>query len=446
MHKKDTEKPQEEAIIGEITVIEESAGKGGRRHWYSRWWGRLGITLLGALFISSAVVGGYYWGFERGYAQTKNINITGIENGATPKNVTADFTQFWNVWNLLKTTDVYSKSVSDQQLLYGAISGLAQAYNDPYTVFFDPQGATEFLGNVQGNFGGIGAELGEKNGQLMVIAPLKDTPAAAAGLMAGDQILNIDSTSTVNMTIDQAVQLIRGTPGTKVDLTILRDGWSNTKVITISRAVINIPTVDSSIKTTSSGKNVLYLQLYQFDANSSQLFGNAVMAGLQKGAQGMILDLRNDPGGYLDQAVNIAGWFVSPGTTVVKERYADGKEDILTANGNDALKNFPVVILINGGSASASEILSGALSVDKGIKLIGEKSFGKGVVQQVTQLPDGSAVKITIAEWLLPDGSAINKVGLVPDYPVSVSATSTATSTDVQLDKAMQVISSEIGK
>jgi carboxyl-terminal processing protease len=342
----------------------------------------------------------------------------------------------------LKSTQLDSKNVSDQQLLYGAMAGLAGAYNDPYTVFFDPKGATEFLGTVQGSFGGIGAELGSKQGQIMVIAPLKGSPAEAAGIKAGDEILNIDSTSTANMTIDEAVQLIRGTVGTKVDLTVFRDSFSQPKVITISRAVINVPTVDSSIK----NGNVLYLQLDEFDSNANQLFGNAVTAGLAQGAKGMVLDLRNDPGGYLDQAVDIAGWFVSPGTTVVKEKYSDGTEDVLTANGNAALKNFPVVILINGGSASASEILSGALRVDKGVKLIGDKSFGKGVVQQVTQLADGSAVNVTIAEWLLPDGSAIEHVGLIPDYSVLMTTTSTASSTDPQLDKALQVVGAEISK
>ncbi len=409
-----------------------------KRRWHSLWYSKVIIVILLAVIFSSGVYGGYYYGFKKGLSQTKTINITGIAGGTTPKNVTADFSEFWQLWDLLKGSQVDSKSVSDQQLLYGAMSGLAGAYNDPYTVYFDPKSANEFLGDVNGSFGGIGAELGSKEGQLIIIAPLKDTPAAAAGLQAQDQILDIDSTSTANMTIDQAVQLIRGDPGTKVDLTIFRDSWSQPKVITITRAVINVPTVDSSIK----DGDVLYLQLDSFDANASQLFGSAVINGLLKGAHGMVLDLRDDPGGYLDQAVNIAGWFLNPGSVVVKERYADGTETILTAEGNAALKNFPVVILINGGSASASEILSGALRVDRGVKLIGDKSFGKGSVQQVTQFLDGSAAKITIAKWLLPDGSAIDKVGLVPDYNVSMSATDTQA--DPQLAKALQVLQGEM--
>jgi len=368
------------------------------------------------------------------------INITSIANGATPSDVSVDFSDFWKVWNLLKGSQVDSKSVSDQQLLYGAISGLAGAYNDPYTVFFNPNDAKEFLGDVQGSFGGIGAELGSQNGQMVVIAPLKDSPAAAAGIENGDQILDINSISTTNMALDKAVQLIRGNPGTSVNLTILRTSWTASKIITITRATINIPTVDWSMK----NGNVMYLQLDEFDANANQLFSNAVTAGLAQGAKGMILDLRNDPGGYLDQAVDIAGWFVSPGTIVVKEKFADNTVSTLTANGNATLKNFPLVILINNGSASASEILSGALRVDKGAKLIGDKSFGKGSVQQVTQLADGSAVKITVAKWLLPDNGAIDHVGLTPDYLVPITAADVAAKIDSQLDKALQVISSEI--
>lgn len=442
MSKENKEKEVSEVEIDRETVIEDSVGTNPEKHWYSRWWGRVIIVIAAAVVVGGSVGGGYYFGFVKGYSQTKNVNITGVVNGATPNGVTADFTEFWNVWDLLKGSQVDSSKVSDQQLMYGAISGLASAYNDPYTVFFDPNNANEFLGTVQGSFGGIGAELGSKNGQIMVIAPLKDTPAASAGLQAGDQILNIDSTSTVNMTIDQAVQLIRGTPGTKVDLTIARDSWANPKVITITRAIINVPTVDSSI----IDGNIMYLQLYEFDANANQEFGSAVLNGLEHGARGMILDLRNDPGGYLDQAVAIAGWFLKPGTVVVKEQYANGSEDILMANGNAALSNFPVVILINGGSASAAEILSGALRVDRGVKLIGDKSFGKGSVQQLTQLPDGSAVKITIAKWLLPDNSAIDKVGLMPDYSVPMTATDTAAGIDPQLSKAVEVVKSEMAK
>jgi len=442
MPKKDREKPDEKVIVEQVTVIEEDTNKKGNKRWYHSWWGKLIITLIAALFVSSTIVGGYYWGFSKGYSETKNINITGIKNGATPGNVTADFSLFWRVWNLLKGSQLDAKNVSDQQLMYGAISGLANAYNDPYTVFFNPNDASNFLGTVQGSFGGIGAELGSKDGQIIIIAPLKGTPAEAAGLKDGDQILNIDSSSTANMSIDEAVGLIRGTPGTKVDLTIARDAWVNPKVITITRAVVNVPTVNSSIK----NGNVLYLQLDEFDSNAAQLFGNAVTAGLAQGAKGMVLDQRDNPGGYLDQAVDIAGWFVSPGTTVVKEKYADGSEDVIPAQGNGSLKDFPVVILINGGSASASEILSGALRVDNHVKLIGTQSFGKGVVQQVTQLPDGSAVKITIAEWLLPDGSEIEHVGLTPDYLVPLGVISTASSTDSQLNKALQVVGSEISK
>ncbi|PJC65381.1 MAG: hypothetical protein CO020_00995 [Candidatus Colwellbacteria bacterium CG_4_9_14_0_2_um_filter_50_12] len=401
------------------------------------------VFVVTALVLAVGVAGGaYYLGFSRGSAQTKNISIQGISGGETPSNVSADFSLFWQAWNELKSKQINSKNTDDQNMLYGAISGLAGAFGDPYTVFFNPKDADKFNSDIQGSFGGIGAELGSKDHQIIIIAPLKNTPAERAGLKPQDAILEVDGVSIAGLTIDQTVQKIRGDAGTKVTLTIMRDGWDSSKKFEITREIINVPTVDWSMK----NGDVIYLQLYNFNAQAESLFYNAMLNGLMKGGKGLVLDLRNNPGGYLDEAVNLAGWFVDRGSVVVKERYADGHEQVLRTNGNQALKGFPVVVLVNEGSASASEILAGALRVDRGIKLVGVKTFGKGTVQEVDSLKDGSTLKITTANWLLPDGTLIDKNGLNPDYEVKLTDDDIKAKRDPQLDKALEVLRAEINK
>ena len=401
------------------------------------------MFVVTALVLAVGVAGGaYYLGFSRGSAQTKNISIQGISGGETPSNVSADFSLFWQAWNELKSKQINSKNTDDQNMLYGAISGLAGAFGDPYTVFFNPKDADKFNSDIQGSFGGIGAELGSKDHQIIIIAPLKNTPAERAGLKPQDAILEVDGVSIAGLTIDQTVQKIRGDAGTKVTLTIMRDGWDSSKKFEITREIINVPTVDWSMK----NGDVIYLQLYNFNAQAESLFYNAMLNGLMKGGKGLVLDLRNNPGGYLDEAVNLAGWFVDRGSVVVKERYADGHEQVLRTNGNQALKGFPVVVLVNEGSASASEILAGALRVDRGIKLVGVKTFGKGTVQEVDSLKDGSTLKITTANWLLPDGTLIDKNGLNPDYEVKLTDDDIKAKRDPQLDKALEVLRAEINK
>jgi len=401
------------------------------------------VFVVTALVLAVGVAGGaYYLGFSRGSAQTKNISIQGISGGETPSNVSADFSLFWQAWNELKSKQINSKNTDDQNMLYGAISGLAGAFGDPYTVFFNPKDADKFNSDIQGSFGGIGAELGSKDHQIIIIAPLKNTPAERAGLKPQDAILEVDGVSIAGLTIDQTVQKIRGDAGTKVTLTIMRDGWDSSKKFEITREIINVPTVDWSMK----NGDVIYLQLYNFNAQAESLFYNAMLNGLMKGGKGLVLDLRNNPGGYLDEAVNLAGWFVDRGSVVVKERYADGHAQVVRTHGNQALKGFPVVVLVNEGSASASEILAGALRVDRGIKLVGVKTFGKGTVQEVDSLKDGSTLKITTANWLLPDGTLIDKNGLKPDYEVKLTDDDIKAKRDPQLDKALEVLRAEINK
>jgi len=378
----------------------------------------------------------YFLGFQSG------INKTGakILYKDNPE-ISADFSLFWKAWDTFRQNYLRSKNVTDQQMLYGAISGMVNSGSDPYTVFFPPTAATSFDQNLNGNFGGIGAEIDIKSGQLIIVSPLKDTPAYKAGLKANDKILKINATSTDTIaTVEEAVNIIRGEKGTTVKLSILRDGWNTPQDFSIVRDTITVPTLDWEMK---PGK-IAYMHLYSFNESASLDFYKAALPAMLEGAKGIVLDLRGNPGGYLDAATNIAGWFLNNGDVVTKEAYSNGQEDVLKAAGNSALVNLPVVVLVDSGSASASEILAGALRDDRQVKLIGDKTFGKGTVQEIKKFDDGSEMKVTIAQWLTPSGQAIDKKGLVPDITVQITADDAKNSRDPQLDKALEVIKSEI--
>jgi carboxyl-terminal processing protease len=391
-------------------------------------------TLILTVVLTFSVA--YFIGFGYGLSQSRNITISGLTGAGTPSGLTADFSVFWEAWDKLKSMQINAKKINNQDMVYGAIKGIAGSLDDPYTVFFNPDDSKKFQEEVDGNFGGVGAEIGIKDKQLMIIAPLKNTPAIRADLKAKDMILKIDDKLTDGLTVEEAVSLIRGTIGTKVKLTIFRDGWAKPKVIELTRENIQTPTVDWSIK----NNDVIYLQLYSFNKNAGVLFQQAVTEAKVKGGKRMVLDLRNNPGGYLEVAQAIAGLFIKEGDVVVKERFTDGNENVLKAEGDESLMNMPVVVLINEGSASAAEILAGALKVDRKTDLVGEKSFGKGTVQQIIKLKDDSTLKITIANWLLPDGTLIDKNGIEPNYKVEITEGDIKAEKDPQLEKALEII------
>lgn len=391
------------------------------------------------LLVVLAALGIFYGGYTLG--QNK-VRLEATESGYGTSTLNADTSLLWDVASLIKSKYVDIKFVSDQDLLYGAVSGMVGALNDPYSVFFPPSDATKFSQDLSGNFGGIGAELGMKDNQLVVIAPLKGNPAEVAGLKAGDQILGINGTSTEGMAIDTAVEIIRGDPGTVVTLTIMRSGWDKPQDIKITRAVVQVPALDWEMKP----GGIAVFHLYNFNANVPPIFYQDVLSAMLKGMKGMVLDLRNNPGGFLEVGNDVASWFLKRGSLVVREQFNPGNYQDYLASGNSALANMPVVLLVNGGSASAAEIVTGALRDDRGIKIVGEKTFGKGSVQEVDNLPDGSSVKITIAKWLTPNGSEINKVGIMPDYVVPLTDTDIKNGVDPQLNKAIQVLQSEMGQ
>ena len=402
------------------------------------------IKILAVILITGALAGGaYYLGFQDGLDETKNIVIEHLTNTDAPEEINTDFNLFWEAWDTLKAKHIKSEEISDEALLYGAINGLTEAFGDPNTTFFTPDDSKKFNEDVRGNFSGIGAEIGIKEDQLIIVAPLKDSPAETAGLMPGDKILQIDEKSTNDLAVEEAVKLIRGELGTVVTLTILRDGWDNSQNFEITRANIQIPAVEWEMV----DENIIHLRMFTFSRNTPLDFQKAMLAGILDGGDGLILDLRGNPGGLLDVAVSVAGFFLDRGEVVVTEKFASDEENVtLRSYGNGALKNFPVVILVNGGSASASEILAGALRVHNSTPLIGEKTFGKGTVQELESLSNDSTLKITIANWLLPDGTLIEGNGLDPDYPVEITNDDITAGRDPQLEKAIEILRVQMTK
>ena len=348
-----------------------------------------------------------------------------------------DFSLFWEAYHKLQEKFVDKGKFDIQKIIYGAISGMVKSLEDPYTVFLKPEETKRFIEDVKGTFEGVGMEIDIRKGQLQVISPLEGTPAQSAGLRAGDKIIKINDKPTMDMTIEEAVNLIRGPKGSEVTLTIFREEWEKTKEIKIVRAVIEVPSLKWEIK----NENIAYLKLYQFSEKASFDFRIAAIEILASPCQKIILDLRNNPGGYLEVAQEISGWFLKRGEIVVIEDFGARKErNIYKAQGNASLVGFPVVILINQGSASGSEILAGALRDNRDILLIGEKSFGKGSVQELERLSEGSSLKITVAKWLTPKGELITDKGLEPDIKVEMTEEDYEEGKDPQLDKAIEII------
>ncbi|MEI8270472.1 MAG: S41 family peptidase [bacterium] len=372
------------------------------------------------------------------YRQAEINKVLSVSNKEQPTTISTDFSPFWKAWNTIDSKSPDAKKTTDQNRVYGAISGLVGSLNDPYSVFFNPEDTKSFEEDIAGSFSGIGVEVGIKNKVLTVISPLKDTPGYKAGLKAGDKILKIDKIITADLTIEKAVKLIHGEKGTTVTLTIFRDGEKESREVKIVRDIINVPTVETLLRP----DGVFVITLYSFSANSAELFRNALQKFADSKTDKLILDLRGNPGGYLDSAVSMASWFLPNGKPVVIEDYGNNKKQNIfrSAGYNIFSKDLKFVILIDGGSASASEILAGAMQ-DYGLaKLVGQQSYGKGSVQEVVNLTSDTILKITIAKWLTPKGTSISEKGLIPDYKVEISQKDVEAKKDPQLDKAVELL------
>jgi carboxyl-terminal processing protease len=348
-----------------------------------------------------------------------------------------DFSLFWKVWELLGEKYVGRADLDANKLFYGAIKGMLAASGDPYTTFFTPEEQKSFEEDISGIFEGIGAEMALRDGIVTVVAPLEGMPAEAAGVRAGDRVLKINGESTETMTLDQAVEKIRGPKDTEVKLTLYTEGEENTHEVSIQRKTILV----KSVRYEDKGKNIALLRVSRFGDDTHTEFNTAIQNLQKQGAKGLILDLRNNPGGLLSEAVDLSGYFLPAGTTVVQEEDAQGNKTQLRAKGNAVFKDIPIVILINQGSASAAEILAGALRDNReNVRLVGETSFGKGSVQELIPVSKDTSVKITIARWLTPKGNQINQVGITPDEKVELTRDDANNKRDPQYDKAVEVL------
>lgn len=372
-------------------------------------------------------------------AVVTHIPFIGDGLDATP-DTSVDFTDFWKAWNALEEnyviTHASSTIPSKKERIFGAISGLASSYGDAYTVFFPPEESKAFAESISGSFAGVGMEIGIKNNVLTVIAPLKGMPAEAAGVKTGDQVIAIDGVSTDGVSVEKAVRQIRGDIGTTVSLTLFRDG--EVFEVKIVRDTIQIPETGDGIDADSG---VYHIALYEFAANSAGLFNQALDRFKASGADKLVIDLRSNPGGYLDAAVSIASHFLPKGTHIVTEDF-DGKEpnNVHTSLGYTGVPvTTKIVVLIDSGSASASEIFAGALQDAKVATIIGTKSFGKGSVQTLMDLGDGS-LKITVARWITPAGHWIMGEGITPDIIVPFTKEDAVAKRDPQMARAIRFL------
>jgi carboxyl-terminal processing protease len=384
---------------------------------------------LGILFVTVFFVSGFLLGSKSNLggpiilAQEKNQNNINLNS-------------FWKVWNTLEEKYPNAKNITEEEKVYGAINGLVESMGDPYTVFFTPEEATSFEEDISGTFSGIGLEVGLTDEILTVIAPLKNTPAYKAGIKSGDRILKIDEISTVDMTVEKAVKLIRGPKGTNVVLTIQRADEKETRIITVTRDVINVPTLETEML----AGDIFVIKLHSFSATSANLFKQAIVEFSKTKSDKLVLDMRGNPGGYLESAVQMSSWFLPTGKPVLIEESGSNKK-IVRSKGYDVFSNkLKMVVLLDQGSASASEILAGALRDHGKALIVGEQSFGKGSVQEVIEITENTLLKVTTAKWLTPNGLQISEKGITPDILVKKELGDKENKIDRQMDKAIEVL------
>jgi carboxyl-terminal processing protease len=391
------------------------------------------ISLLVGIFFGLG-----YWFGTGGLSDNSSPIVISRELPASKEAL--NFSLFWRVWDKLEESYFDKTKLVPSEMVYGAVSGMVSALGDPYTVFLSPKQNKVVQEDLSGNFEGVGIQIGFRGTQLAVIAPLPDTPASKAGIKAGDYIVWIKDKlkdvdrGTVAITLPEAVQVIRGRAGSVVTLTLLRTGLDEPFEVDIQRERIDVPSV---ILDTESPK-IAHIKILKFDGETLAEWDNVVEEILRdKEIKAIVLDLRNNPGGYLDGAIDLASEFLENGKLVVTQQGPDGQRQELKVRRLGRLTNTKMVVLINKGSASAAEILAGALRDNKSIKLVGEVSFGKGTIQEPVPLDDGSALHVTTAKWLTPRGIWVNEGGLVPDVKIEDDP---ETEVDEQLEEAIRLL------
>lgn len=392
--------------------------------------------------IFGLVLFAFYAGYQKGKYGTAMTeapiapNEASFRGTAEGQDASIDFSLFWKVWNLLKDKYVEQESLDAKVLFYGAIKGMLAATGDPYTTFFDPKENKEFKEELSQSFDGIGAEMQMKDGILTVVAPLDSSPAEKAGIRAGDKVLKINGESTENLDLQEAVDKIRGPRGTEVVLSLFHPDEDELREVSVQRDVIMVKSVTVEMR-----DSIAVIRITRFGEETTDEFENAVAEARKQSARGILLDVRNNPGGFLDAAVDLGGYFLPPGSVVVMEEDAKKDRKSLKTHGNNIFGNLPVVILINEGSASASEILAAGIRENRSdVILVGEKSFGKGSVQELIPTSSNTSVKITVARWLTPNGNQINKVGINPDVEVKLTREDIKADRDPQFDRALEIL------
>jgi len=401
--------------------------------------------IIAGVLIAAVAFGG---GFLVGGKKEGKTSLAGVSlNAAPPADV--DFSPVWKAWAVIdekfvpvsvaSSTPVASSSPNgNQERVWGMIEGLAASLDDPYTFFLPPSENEQFASDMSGSFEGVGMEVAVKDKVLTVVSPLKGTPAERAGLRSGDLLLKINDESTQGMDVAEAVKKIRGPKGTVVTFMVLRDGWNAQREIKVTRDVINIPVVT----TTARSDGVFVIEVATFTSSSPDLFRNALREFVKSGDRMLVLDLRGNPGGYLGAAVDMASWFLPLGKVIVTEDYAGHAANIVhrSLGYNIFNSNLKMVVLVDRGSASASEILADALRAHGIAKLVGTNTFGKGSVQELVEITPDTALKITVARWLAPDGVHIPPDGITPDVEVKMSEEDIKADKDPQLDKAVEIL------
>jgi carboxyl-terminal processing protease len=397
-----------------------------------RLWLRLGAI---AVVFGAGIASGMALDLHKDIlAKADAVRVTKIVNAyATEHPTEVDFREFWAIWDAVKEKYV-DQPVDESKMFYGALEGMVRGLGDPHSVYFPPKEADAFAKDLAGELEGIGAEIGVKDGVITVIAPLPESPAERAGLKTGDKILMIDKTDTHGLSLDEAVGKIRGASGSTVALIVTRDGLDEAQELKIVRAKITIPTVITEKK----DGNIAYIRITYFNQDTWPAFDKKVRAVMESKPAGIVLDLRSNPGGFLDTAIEVASEWI-PSGVIVKERLKDGSDRTHRSVGTHRLNGIPTVVLVDEGSASGSEIVAGALQDYGAATLVGAKTYGKGSVQDFETLPDGSALKLTIAKWYTPKDRQIDKEGILPDIAVDPMF-NTSTRQDLGLEKALELL------
>ncbi|OGH79758.1 MAG: hypothetical protein A3G08_03765 [Candidatus Magasanikbacteria bacterium RIFCSPLOWO2_12_FULL_47_9b] len=371
------------------------------------------VIFLVCLSFGLGFFAGDLWSVGRAVTnESGQVDITKVVDlYSKTRSPSVSFSQYWDIWDSIQSNYV-GNNTDDVSLFYGSLEGLVNSLDDPYSVYFPPKKAAEFAQDLSGKFEGIGAEIGVKDKQIIILAPLPSSPAEQAGLRPGDMVLAIDEKETFGMTLEEAVSRIRGPKGTSVRLSIVReDALDKTRNIVITRNTIDVPSIMFEMKE----NGIAFIRIGYFNEKTKKEFDTAVRSFLEKSGKGIILDMRSNPGGYLDTSIDVASEWIAEGV-IVKEAFRDPAQNQEHATtGNHRLVGVPTVVLVDDLTASGAEIVAGALQDYKAATILGQQTFGKGSVQDFQFLPDGSALKLTVAKWLTPNGRHIDQEGILPD-------------------------------